>query len=130
MLDPNSSTERIDLRSTDREGRIQDIVPASDFHSMEVLGSVPIWVLSGLRLVRTGSRTVVTGWEVGVYRMGLPPRRRSRLPGRVGQISPKWLRHSEPPTHFTAPPETDRSRRVDPGQFHSWHWGDSVDFSQ
>ena len=71
MLDPNPSTEPIDHRSSDREGRIQNIVPASDLHGMEVLGSVPIWVLSGLRLERMGSRTVATGWEVGVYRMGL-----------------------------------------------------------
>lgn len=71
MLDPNTSTERIDLRSTDREGRIQGIAGAPDFHSMEVLGSVPIWVLSGLRLVRMGSRVVVAGLEVGVYRMEL-----------------------------------------------------------
>ena len=71
MLDPNTSTERLVLHSTDQEGQIQDIVPASDFHSMEVRGSVPIWVLSGLRLVRLGSRVVVAGLEVGVYRMGL-----------------------------------------------------------
>jgi|GEM_PF-4974761 len=42
--------------------------PLSSFQSMEVLGSVPIWVLSGLRLERTGARIVAPGWAVGVYR--------------------------------------------------------------
>jgi hypothetical protein len=40
----------------------------SDFQSMEVLGSVPIWVLTGLRLERTGARLVAPGWVVGVYK--------------------------------------------------------------
>jgi len=69
MLDPNPLTEHIGLPASDREGRIQNVMLASDFQSMEVLGSVPVWVLSGLRLERMGSRTVATGWEVGVYRM-------------------------------------------------------------
>lgn len=71
MLDPTPMTERIDLDPPVLEGRRQSAVPLSDFHSMEVLGSVPVWVLSGLRLERMGSREVSTGWNVGVYRMAL-----------------------------------------------------------
>jgi hypothetical protein len=38
---------------------------------LEILGSVPVWGLCGLRLERLGSRRIAEGWEVGVYRMGL-----------------------------------------------------------
>lgn len=38
---------------------------------MEVLGSVPIWVLSGLRLHRVGWRHLQSGWVVGVFEMDI-----------------------------------------------------------
>jgi hypothetical protein len=71
MLDPNPVTENFQLASSKPERRLPGDAFASDFRSMEVLGSVPVWVLSGLRLERTGSRLVAAGWEVGVYRMDL-----------------------------------------------------------
>lgn len=36
---------------------------------LEVLGSVPVWVLGGMRLERLGERTMENGWVVGVYQM-------------------------------------------------------------
>lgn len=38
---------------------------------MEVLGSVPVWVLGGLRLHRKGWRHLQAGWVVGVYMMDI-----------------------------------------------------------
>ncbi len=43
----------------------------SDLHGMEVLGSVPVWVLGGLRLHRKGWRHLQAGWVVGVYLMDI-----------------------------------------------------------
>jgi len=39
----------------------------AELHGMEVLGSVPVWVLSGLRMHRVGWRHLQSGWVVGVY---------------------------------------------------------------
>ena len=41
----------------------------SDMDGLEIMGSVPIWVLSGLRVEWTGWRSLDSGWTVGVYRM-------------------------------------------------------------
>lgn len=41
----------------------------SDMDGLEVMGSVPLWVLCGLRLKRTGWRSLDSGWTVGLYRM-------------------------------------------------------------
>lgn len=54
------------------EAPVPHEVSLSDFSGMEVLGSVPIWVLSGLRLERVGHRMVSNQWPVGVYRMDVP----------------------------------------------------------
>lgn len=43
----------------------------ADLHGMEVLGSVPVWVLGGLRLHRKGWRHLQAGWVVGVYEMDI-----------------------------------------------------------
>lgn len=40
--------------------------------SFSVLGTVPIWVLSGLRLVRTGFGRLPNGWPVGLYSLSRP----------------------------------------------------------
>ena len=48
------------------------VSPASsltNLHGLEVMGSVPIWVLSGLRLHRVGWKHMQSGWVVGVYEM-------------------------------------------------------------
>ena len=42
-----------------------------DLHGMEVLGSVPVWVLGGLRLHRKGWKHLQSGWVVGVYVMDI-----------------------------------------------------------
>ena len=50
-------------------------VPAlslADLQAMEVLGSLPVWVLSGLRLKRIGWRHLQSGWVVGVFKMDVP----------------------------------------------------------
>jgi hypothetical protein len=39
----------------------------ADLHGREVVGSVPIWALAGLRVHRTGWRQMQAGWVVGVY---------------------------------------------------------------
>jgi hypothetical protein len=33
------------------------------------MGTVPVWVLSGLRLERVGQQRLPNGWVVGVYQM-------------------------------------------------------------
>jgi len=38
---------------------------------LEVLGTVPVWVLGGMRLERLGERTMPNGWVVGVYQMDI-----------------------------------------------------------
>lgn len=72
MRAPDPTTKTIALEPSDQERQIQirNRIPASDFASIEVLGSAPVWVLSGLRLERTGSRLVSSGWEVGVFHIG------------------------------------------------------------
>jgi len=71
MLDPNPTTVGIRPRPSNPRGERQIQAPSEDFHSLEILGSVPVWGLCGLRLERLGSRRISEGWEVGVYRMGL-----------------------------------------------------------
>jgi len=46
-----------------------DLAQLSDMEELEIMGSVPIWILSGLRLERTGWRSLDSGWTVGIYRM-------------------------------------------------------------
>ncbi len=43
----------------------------ADLHGMEVVGSVPIWALGGLRLHKTGWRQMQPGWVVGVYQLDI-----------------------------------------------------------
>ena len=43
----------------------------ADLHGMEVVGSVPIWALAGLRVHKTGRRQMQAGWVVGVYLMDI-----------------------------------------------------------
>lgn len=38
---------------------------------LEVLGTVPVWVLGGMRLERLGERRMPNGWVVGVYQMDI-----------------------------------------------------------
>jgi hypothetical protein len=71
MLDPDPMTESFDRASSKLAPGMPSSGSESDFWNMEVLGSVPIWVLSGLRLKRTGSRRITAGWEVGVFRINL-----------------------------------------------------------
>ena len=71
MLDPNPTTPGIRPISSNQTLERQRLVPSEDFHSLEILGSVPVWGLTGLRLERLGIRRISEGWEVGVYRMGL-----------------------------------------------------------
>ena len=71
MLHPNPMTASIDLAPSGLEGGIHNRVLAEDYRSIEVLGSVPLRVLAGFRLERTGSRRAVAGWDVGVYRMDI-----------------------------------------------------------
>ncbi len=43
----------------------------SEMHGLEILGSVPVWVLAGMRLHRVGWRHHQAGWVAGVYEMDL-----------------------------------------------------------
>lgn len=36
---------------------------------LRIMGTVPVWVLSGLRLERVGQQRLPNGWVVGVYQM-------------------------------------------------------------
>ena len=47
------------------------VLTLEDLHGMEVLGSVPVWILGGLRLHRKGWKHLQTGWVVGVYVMDI-----------------------------------------------------------
>ncbi|MEK7391184.1 MAG: hypothetical protein AAB214_01345 [Fibrobacterota bacterium] len=54
------------LPSADSPEAVSSLTLA-ELHGMEVLGSVPIWVLAGLRMHRVGWRHLQSGWVVGVY---------------------------------------------------------------
>lgn len=45
--------------------------PAEVDQVLEVLGTVPVWVLGGMRLERLGERQMPNGWVVGVYQMDI-----------------------------------------------------------
>jgi len=70
MFFPNPVTGSLDSMTPASLALQLQEATLSDLQRMEVLGSVPIWVLSGLRLERTGARQVAPGWAVGVYRTG------------------------------------------------------------
>jgi hypothetical protein len=90
MFLPNPLTGSLDPVTPATLARELHEATLSDLQSMEVLGSVPIWVLSGLRLERMGERLVAPGWAVGVYRTAdegekevVPrPAVRERMPGK------------------------------------------------
>lgn len=52
-------------------GQTGPALTLADLHGMEVVGSVPIWALAGLRVHKTGWRQMQAGWVVGVYQMDI-----------------------------------------------------------
>jgi hypothetical protein len=52
-------------------GQSGQALTLADLHGMEVVGSVPIWALAGLRVHKTGWRQMQAGWVVGVYQMDI-----------------------------------------------------------
>jgi hypothetical protein len=55
-------------RNADKVG---EALSLADLHGMEVVGSVPIWALAGLRVHKAGWRQMQSGWVVGVYEMDI-----------------------------------------------------------
>lgn len=60
----------------------------ADLHGMEVVGSVPIWALAGLRVHKTGWRQMQAGWVVGVYEMDISSLPSSEDPDASATRSP------------------------------------------
>lgn len=73
MLDPHPTTEGICFAPIDLNSKTRNPDASSDVGNMEILGSVPVWALAGLRLQRVGFRLVTADWEVGVYRIAIAP---------------------------------------------------------
>jgi len=67
---PGSLSHRQLSESRDSEEVATELTLA-DLHGMEVVGSVPIWALAGLRVHKTGWRQMQAGWVVGVYQMDI-----------------------------------------------------------
>jgi len=71
MVSPNPMVGHSESATADPAASGLDASPDMGDQVLEVLGTVPVWVLGGMRLERLGERKMPNGWVVGVYQMDI-----------------------------------------------------------
>ena len=69
MVSPNPMVGHSESAPADPAASDLEVSAEVGDQVLEVLGSVPVWVLGGMRLERLGERKMPNGWVVGVYQM-------------------------------------------------------------